>query len=260
MIARELRLALAAVMFLTRIPVPGWAGHSATELARCARYFPLAGLLVGTIAALVYLAAALVLPHAVAVALAMIAGVLASGAFHEDGFADVCDGFGGGYTREEILRIMSDSRVGAFGAIGIALLLILRFAALCAVEPARLAAALVAGHAASRFYPVLLMRFLPHARIEGGKSKPFAQGVGNGEMVIAAGLGVLPFFLLFPMRDWLAFLPPFAACAWLGWRFKSRIGGHTGDCLGATQQVCEVVLYLSLVALGGWNSGGWKSS
>jgi adenosylcobinamide-GDP ribazoletransferase len=128
-------------------------------------------------------------------------------------------------------------------------MLLLRFAVLSVFEPAQVCAALVAGHAASRFYPVLLMRLLPYARVEGGKSRAFAQGVGNGEVAIAAALAALPVCLLFPARDWLAFLPPFAACAWLGWMFKARIGGYTGDCLGATQQVCEVTIYLSLVAL-----------
>ena len=130
MIARELRLALTALMFLTRIPVPAWVGHSETQLKQSARYFPLAGLAVGAISALAYVAAASILPHAVAVALALIAAVLATGAFHEDGFADTCDGLGGGQSREEALRIMQDPRVGAFGAIGIALVLILRFVAL----------------------------------------------------------------------------------------------------------------------------------
>ena len=252
MIMRELRLALTALMFLTRIPVPAWVGHSAAQLNQSARYFPLAGLAVGAVSALAYVAAATILPHSVAVALAIAAAVLATGAFHEDGFADTCDGLGGGHTREDALRIMQDSRVGAYGAIGIALALILRFAALASFAPGAVGPALLAGHAASRFYPVLLIRLLPYARLEGGKSKPFA--IGAIDLVIALAIGLLPVVLLFPPRDWLAVLPPLAACGWLAGTFKARLGGFTGDCLGATQQVCELVFYLSLLALTGWTS------
>lgn len=252
MIARELRLALTALMFLTRIPVPVWVGHSETQLKQSARYFPLAGLAVGAISALAYVAAASILPHSVAVALALIAAVLATGAFHEDGFADTCDGLGGGQSREEALRIMQDPRVGAFGAIGIALALILRFVALASFAPVLVAPVLLAGHAASRFYPVLLIWLLPYARVEGGKSKSFAGSVGTGEAAIALAIGLAPLAALFPPRDWLAFLPPLAACAWLAQTFRVRLGGYTGDCLGATQQICEIVFYLSLLALTGW--------
>lgn len=254
MIVRELRLALTALMFLTRIPVPAWVGHSETQLNRSARYFPLAGLVVGAIAALAYAAAASVLPHPVAVALAMVAAVLATGAFHEDGFADTCDGLGGGRTREDALRIMQDSRVGAYGAIGIVLLLLLRFETLAAIGPERMLAALAAGNAISRFFPVLLIRLLPYARAEGGKSKPFANSIGMIDVLIALAIGLLPVALLLPPRDWLAVLPPLAACGLLGITFRTRLGGYTGDCLGATQQVCELVFYLSLLVLAGWTS------
>lgn len=254
MIVRELRLVLTALMFLTRIPVPAWVGHSATQLNQSARYFPLAGLVVGAISALAYVAAATLLPHQVAVALALVAAVLATGAFHEDGFADTCDGLGGGQSREEALRIMQDSRVGAYGAIGIALMLILRFAALASFAPVLVAPVLLAGHAASRFYPVLLIWLLPYARLEGGKSNSFAGSVGTLEAAVALALALAPLAALFPPRDWLAFVPPLAACAWLGRTFKVRLGGYTGDCLGATQQVCEIVFTLSLLALTGWKS------
>ena len=254
MIVRELRLALTALMFLTRIPVPAWVGHSEMQLNRSARYFPLAGLVVGAIAAIAYAAAAIVLPHPVAVALAMVAAVLATGAFHEDGFADTCDGLGGGHTREDALRIMQDSRVGAYGAIGIVLLLLLRFEALVAIGPERIVAALAAGNAISRFFPVLLIRLLPYARAEGGKSKPFANSIATTDLLIALAIGLLPVVLLFPPRDWLAVLPPLVACGWLGMKFKTRLGGYTGDGLGATQQVCELVFYLALLALAGWTS------
>jgi len=249
---RELRLALTALMFLTRIPVPAWVGRCATRRNQSARYFPLAGLVVGAISALTYVAAATLVPHGVAVALALVAAVLATGALHEDGFADTCDGLGGGQSREQALRIMQDSRLGAYGAIGVALLLILRFVALASFAPVLVAPVLLAGHAASRFYPVLLIGLLPYARIEGGKSKSFAGSVGTLDAAIALALGLAPLVALFSPRDWLAFVPPLAACGWLGHRFKVRLGGYTGDCLGATQQVCEIVFYLSLLAITGW--------
>src|ERR1700741_3659104 len=114
----QLRLFFTALQFFTRLPVPRWVGFEAHWLNHASRYFPLVGLVVGPIAAAVYGAAAWLFPGPVAGMLSTAACIYATGAFHEDGFADMCDGFGGGMTAERVLEIMKDSRIGAYGAIG----------------------------------------------------------------------------------------------------------------------------------------------
>jgi adenosylcobinamide-GDP ribazoletransferase len=246
---RELAAIRAAVMFFTRLPVPSSARHDPADLQRAAAWFPLVGWLVGAVAAGVWWAAAQVWSPAVASGLSLVATVLLTGAFHEDGFADVCDGFGGGYTKERVLEIMRDSRVGAFGAIGVVMMLGLKWQTVAAL-PATLggAAVLFAGHAVSRAAAVSLMAMLPYVREEAGKAKPLATELSGGRLVVALACGLAP----------LALLP--GRCAWsvagimvvwllLAKWFKRRIGGYTGDCLGAAQQVTEVGFYLSITAL-----------
>lgn len=130
---RQLTLFTVAVGFLTRLPVPSAAEYQPVWLARSARYFPLVGVLVGFINAGVWWLCSHWLPKGVSVGLMLAVSLLATGAFHEDGFADVCDGFGGGTTADRTLAIMKDSRIGAYGAIGIAVLLGLKWTALVAV-------------------------------------------------------------------------------------------------------------------------------
>ena len=169
-----LRLLLTAVQFYTRVPVPRWVGHSEAQLAAATPYFPVVGIGIGLVTGLVFELACLGFGPLIAAVLALACGVLLTGAFHEDGFADVCDGFGGGYTKERVLEIMKDSRVGAFGAIGIGLLLLLQAAALAgtAPQPGVGLMALVSAHAFSRALALLVaaeelvpaaLLSLPHA-------------------------------------------------------------------------------------------------
>ena len=261
--AVELRLALTAWVFLTRVPLPSalaaWVGYSPDLLRGSARYFPLIGIVVGMVAAGVFLAAGWLFTPMIAVVLSMVATVVMTGAFHEDGLAVCCDGFGGGYTRDRVLEIMQDSRVGAFGAIGIALMLLLKFAALTALAESGAtelsAMALVIGHTLSRAAAVSLMRFLDYVRVDTGpKAKPLADGISVGAWLVALLIAVLPLVLAMRVfqEGWLlAFgVIPVAIAAWTaGVYFFRRIGGYTGDCLGAGQQVAEVAFYLFVVGL-----------
>lgn len=263
MLAREFRLFFTAWMFFTRIPLPArlmaWVGYSVELLNGAARYFPLTGIFVGLAGAAVYLFGTWLFTPLVAVSLSMAATVLVTGAFHEDGFADVCDGFGGGATREQVLEIMKDSRVGAFGAIGIALMLLVKFSALLSLAEganAELTAwAMVAGHALSRAAPVLLIRSMTYVRTgEDAKAKPVAEAISLAGVVVALMFGVLPLAVMAYVFDngWLfglGVLPVALATLIAALWFRRRIGGYTGDCLGATQQVAEVVFYLFAVAL-----------
>jgi len=187
-----------------------------------------------------------VLPAGVAVLLSMAATLAATGAFHEDGLADCCDAFGGGYRRDDVLRIMHDSRIGAFGAIGLVVALALKWQTLAALPPLRAATTMIAAHAASRACAISYLMTLDYVRAE-GKAKPVAQRMGVGAWLVACAFGV-PWLFWPAWPDWRAGVLTLAVLAALrfvlGRYFVRRIGGYTGDCLGFAQQVFELAIYL----------------
>ena len=252
MIRREFEYFFAALRFFTRLQVPAWVGHSQDQLDHAARYFPLVGIIVGAMGAGVTLATAMVLPLSLAILLGMAATILATGAFHEDGFSDSCDGFGGGWEKLQVLTIMKDSRVGSYGAVGVTMMLLAKFSALSelgAKHPAAtFAVALVAAHAVSRLASTVLICVLDYVREdETSKSKPLAKKMGWGELTVAVTLGLAPCALL-PLPQVLVALTLVALATVLAaCYFVRRIGGYTGDCLGATQQVTELAFYLGLL-------------
>jgi adenosylcobinamide-GDP ribazoletransferase len=248
-VQREVRVFWTAVGYFTRVPVPRWVGYDAVWLQATPRYFPVVGALVGGVGAAVWWAAARVLPGPIAILLSMAATILLTGAFHEDGFADVCDGFGGGWEKSQVLAIMKDSRVGAFGAIGVTLMLGLKAATLVYVPGNYVAGALIAGHAMSRWAAATMLLTHVYAREDAmTKAKPIATRLGAGALLVATIFGLAPLALL-PLRCVWALLP-LGLVRWVMARwFVRRIGGYTGDCLGALQQVGEVVFYLTIVAL-----------
>ena len=249
--ASELQLFLTAVMFYTRIPVSQKTGYSEEKLQKSIRYFPLIGWIVGGLSALLYIVLSfLPLPIAVIVLLSMIASIWITGAFHEDGFADVCDGFGGGWTKEKILAIMKDSRLGTYGAIGLFLLLLCKFFLLLGMPSHLVPLAFIAGHSLSRLAAASFLLTHSYAR-EGSdsKAKAVAQKPGSVTILIACLSGLLP-LLLFQSPEYFLLLIPVFLVKWLLGRFFQKwIGGYTGDCLGATQQLTEVVIYLFLYLL-----------
>ena len=249
MIRRELGYFLGAVGFFTRLPVPGWVGHSAAALSQCARYFPAVGLLVGGIGALVYWLALHLWPQPVAVLLSMAATIYATGAFHEDGLSDTADGLGGGWDKARILAIMKDSRVGSYGVVALVLALLGKFVLLSGIDAGLVPAALLAGHAVSRFCATLLMATLDYARDdESSKARPATGRPSLASLLLAAYFALLPLILL-PLANVLAGVALAAlAMAWLAAKFRRWLGGYTGDCLGAVQQVTEVAFYLGLMA------------
>jgi adenosylcobinamide-GDP ribazoletransferase len=246
-IRTELEYFFAALRFFTRLPVPAWVGHSDAQLNHATRYFPLVGWIVGLIGVLVTWLAARVLPPSMAVLLGMAATLLATGAFHEDGFADSCDGFGGGWEKAQVLTIMKDSRIGSYGAIGIVLLLLGKWNALYELNIFMLPA-LFAGHAVSRAAAVTLIYRLEYVRDESGKSKPLAVGMSKGELAVAWLFGLLPLLLLLSWQQALQGLLAVLVVTWLVARYtRRRIGGYTGDVLGATQQLSEFAFYLGVL-------------
>ncbi|MCT4644072.1 MAG: adenosylcobinamide-GDP ribazoletransferase [Carboxylicivirga sp.] len=249
-IKQQINLLLTAFGFFTRIPVPFKIAFSQENLNKCNRYLPVVGLVVGSISGLVFYLTALLLPHSVAVILSMISSVLLTGAFHEDGFADVCDAFGGGWTKEKILTIMKDSRVGAYGAVGILLLLMLKFTSLNEIPADLWIKTIICGHVISRTMAVWTMHSLSYVREdESSKSKPITKALQLKDLLIAMGIA-LPCLLLFQdVLFYIVLIPAFIAKYFLERYFKKWIGGYTGDCLGSIQQVSEVVIYLSILAI-----------
>lgn len=248
----ELIYFATALMFFTRIPVPFKIPYSNEIMNRSQKYFPWVGLLVGIVNAVVLYFSFQLFNLEIAIVLMIAASVLLTGAFHEDGFTDVCDSFGGGYGKEKILTIMKDSRVGAYGAIGIVLLLALKFLSIKTLGETDLIKTLsiiVVAHSASRFIAGTMIythRYVTD--IDVSKSKPLANKALDGKALVMSAISVvLPMLII---RDWRlipAFIIAYLGKIYLGWYFKKHIGGYTGDCLGTVQQVCEVLFYLGMI-------------
>ncbi len=257
---QQVRLFFIALQFFTRLPIPSWVGFEASWLQHASRYFPLVGCVVAAIAAGVYFAAALVLPAPVAAVLSTAASIYLTGAFHEDGFADTCDGLGGGMTHERVLEIMKDSRVGAYGAIGIVCMLAAKLTALAMLPPRVAVGALFLAHPLSRLAAASLIWKLDYVRGE-GKAKPLAQQMSGAEFAIATISALLPVPVLLA-TGWIAssavlaaVLAALLAAFWLGRKLHVRLGGYTGDCLGAVQQLAEALVYVGVLATLG--HGAW---
>jgi adenosylcobinamide-GDP ribazoletransferase len=229
-----------------RLPHPQTLDYK--QLPQAAVYLPLVGWLVGGICALVFYLADLLWPQTTAVILALITGILMTGALHEDGFADVCDGFGGGVSKQRILDIMKDSHIGVYGFLGLLLMLLLKISLLSAMPSSTVPLVLLAGHSISRLPPLLLMQRYEYVREHDSKASGAIYKPDFQELAFATVTALLPLVLL-PALCALAIIPVLLATVLLGHYFYRRIGGYTGDCLGASQQVAETIFYLSVSAL-----------
>ena len=212
------------------------------------RYFPFIGWLAGGTGALVYWAGSTVMPAPLALFLSMAAIILLTGAFHEDGFADFCDGFGGGYTREKILAIMKDSAIGTYGVIGVVCMLVARFGALASIQDFSIPLVLLAAHSLSRLMPVMVINSTAYARPEAtSKIKSIARKGKPYELIIASVFGLV-WLCFIPMYFVAAIIPAALLTTYIFRRYLNRkIGGYTGDCLGALQQIVELEFYLGFV-------------
>lgn len=252
-------------MFLTRIPVPDWVGGDPNDLARSTVYFPVIGMIVGAWGAIVLWAASLVWSPFVAVSLSTLATVWLTGAFHEDALADACDGFGGGWSREQTLAIMKDSRVGSYGVVGLGLVLAIKVGALASITEQSISSAiraLVVAHTLGRWSSLPLIWKLPYVTGDGSKSRPYAASVTTLRLFAGSVLALAIVSMSFAWGQ--ASSSTISAAAWpiavgavvaaclvtliAARYFVTRIGGMTGDCLGAANQVVEVVTYLLLAS------------
>jgi len=263
-LCKEWRYFLLAVGFFTRIPVPSFSNFEEQELNHSAKYFPLVGIIVGMVGALVFVLAMRIFPTGIAVLLSMVATIYVTGAFHEDGMADSIDGIGGGWDRERILTIMQDSRLGTYGALALFLMVFAKFQVLNALPVHSLAYIFIAAHALSRLCAVYVMATLSYAKAD-GKAKPLATAVQLKDLVVATFFGLLPLVLLYwylladvtEVRDVVIFTASWlisVGLIWFWWRNKIKrwLGGYTGDCLGAMQQMTELAFYLGVLAYFGF--------
>ena len=245
----QVQLFLCAVQFLTRVPTPALRDFQPDWISRSARYFPLVGLLIGGACAAVFWSASLIWTGWLPALLALAAGVLITGAFHEDGLADTADGLGGGTTVARRLTIMKDSRIGTYGALALGLSLAIKAAAL-ATLPAGLGAwTLVAAHGAGRGASVLAMRALPYvgdAKV--GKWKPSAAGLSLAEVLMAMAVAGLPLALSPDGVVGLAILVGAILALAVSLLARRLLGGYTGDVLGAIEQVFELGFVLGVAA------------
>lgn len=250
---RELERFFHAVRFMTVLPTPQARSLEPDWLRRSAKHFPLVGVIVAVATAVVLLVAARLWPAPIPAMLAVTAGIFLTGALHEDGLADTVDALGGGRTAEARLAIMKDSRIGAFGALALALSLALRIAAVSALAPWTGAAALLGAHAGGRFAAVLVMTLQPYAgdRAAGRASYPHERPqlweVGWAGAVTA--WAVLPLVFQSGTGAVAALALGAALALWLAWRAARLVGGYTGDVLGAVEQSFEVGFFLGAAAL-----------
>jgi adenosylcobinamide-GDP ribazoletransferase len=208
-------------------------------------YFPLIGTLIGGLGAGVFWLASAIWSQVVALALSLIATVLVTGALHEDGLADAADGFGGGSTPERVLEIMKDSRIGSYGAVALILTIVTKLASLASLPRIDIVLALIVGHTLARWSSVPLLYGSPYI---GTKGAAFAGGVTTLRLLIATIIMVGICALALQRRAIIAMLVSVLVTAAAGVFFKRRLGGMTGDCLGAANQLVEVAVYLVLAA------------
>jgi adenosylcobinamide-GDP ribazoletransferase len=243
-----IRRFLIAVQFLTRLPVPQTLSSSETDIGKAAAFFPLVGVIVGGGAALVFATLQRILPLPASVLCAVIFAVFLTNGFHEDGLADSFDGFGGGWTKDRVLEIMRDSRIGTYGTLALIFVSLSKLTFLLSLPPGQIWRWLIVAHTAARWTILPLCAWLPYARAE-GQGKLVAKQVGAPEVVTATTTLLLVFILVSWQAALAALLVTTLVTLLSGLYFRARLEGITGDCLGATNQLTEVALYLTAVIL-----------
>lgn len=243
---------LGAVMLLTRAPVGRFYRHDPDQtLAPCVVYFPLIGLLVGVAGGLAGWAATLVFPVPLAVLISMLSTVVVTGGFHEDGMADAADGLFGGHTPARRLEIMKDSRIGTYGAVALWFTLTAKF--LLLEELLRHASGglflcvLASAHTLGRGATVLQLQALPYTGGPGSKSRRFAERLTPRQIGLALLLPVTVIFNLPGSCGSSCLIAGTLVTVCAARLFRKKIGGITGDCLGATNQLVELACYAAAV-------------
>ncbi len=256
---RQIQIFFAALMFYTRIPCPKKIDCSNITQNQALRYYPLMGIIVGTISFLVYWGTFFLFGNAIAVVASLVAGVLTTGAFHEDGFADAFDGFGGGWTTEKILEIMKDSRIGTYGTVALILLFTFKILSLYILLPqlekegwSMVFLFFILYHSLARLTSENVIFISQYARDNlTSKIKPVEKHATRTEIIFSYVLGFTPltiFAIINPIVC-IVLLPLFLLIVMGNRYFTKWINGYTGDCLGCIEQLAELIIMLTFVAI-----------
>ena len=244
---------LAAVSFLTCLPVGRWFVFDKEAVARSARWFPMVGAMLGAIFAGVLLLLVRVLPPLVSAVIAVAVLARLTGAMHLDGLADTADGFGGGRTRDDVLRIMRDHSIGAYAGVALILVLALKVASISALAAAdTLVPALVLAPVLGRWSSVLLSATQPYARPgndAAGTAGAPTRLVGRVELIVATVIALAFAALLDPLRGLVSSASVALLTAAWAWRCRQKIGGVTGDTLGAVIEASECLVLLLFLGI-----------
>lgn len=240
---RTIKDVLVAFQFLTRLPTPK-VEFVSDALARSACFFPLIGIGVGASACLVHYLLADHLPKSVIAIAVLLLTVLITGALHEDGFADAADGFGGGWNREQVLRILKDSRIGSYGALAIVFSFGARAILLAQLPERRFAAFVICAHTLCRWTALPLGYFLQPAQADIGQGARIGGKLSIPRTMFGTLLTATVAIYFFRFQFWIPMLVATAITFISGVYYKRRIGGITGDCFGATNQLTEIAVYL----------------
>jgi adenosylcobinamide-GDP ribazoletransferase len=250
-VRRQLNIFLAAIMFLTRLPVGRFHVFREEDVALSSLYFPVVGALIGLAGGLALLASSFV-PPIIAVLLSMLITVCLTGGLHEDGLSDSADGLIGGQNPQRRLEIMKDSRIGAYGALALWFSLTAKLflvQSLLAINLMIAVQAMVIAHCLGRAATVALLTCLPYARVEDSKSSSFGNKVTLRQLVPVIVFAAILSLLLLGLQGGFCVTAGIVVTSVCGLYFKDKIGGITGDCLGAANQLVELSAYLSLLTL-----------
>lgn len=236
----------AALMMFSRLPLP-YQQLEQQHFTQSLNYLPLVGLAIGVIASLVFSIVQLFFPSQIALVFAFVAGIIATGALHEDGFADCCDGFGAGQDKESILRMMRDSSNGSYASLGLAVLFASKLWFAIYVLPEMLIPMLICMHIFARFVPLWIVKWIPHCN--SGEHK-MSQGLNldNGQLYLFFIISLLLLAFTLSFSFMLAMAVTVLFLAWLCSRFfMRRLQGYSGDCLGAAEQLAECAVLLLFI-------------
>lgn len=243
-----MRAFLLSVQFLTRIPVNFHEAPKLSELRHATAFYPVVGLLVGSTAAGIYFLSSALFSGSVSVVLVLIFLALITGGLHGDGLADCADGFGASRERSRILEIMRDSHIGAFGALALILATLLKYTLLVSLERWAVVRCLVVAQTLCRWVAVPLAYVVPPARPD-GLGSGFSRQVGRLEILVSTVLAVSIGAWLYRWQLGTIVAAPLVSVFLFGAYCRRRIGGVTGDCMGAAIEIAEVSIYLAVVAL-----------
>lgn len=246
-IKTQSRAFISAIAFLSRLPV-GVQEYDARILEKSVVYFPLVGVVIALISAAVFLVAQIFWDMPVAIVLAMIAAIVATGGFHEDGLADTADGLGGGWTVEDKLRIMKDSRIGTYGGLALFTALLLKYSALITIPAEAVPQALICGHVLGRWSILPLLRYCDYLGGSEGSGRGFVGAVDGRTLMVGSLLSCILVVVCAPWDSGAILLCSVLVIVLSRQLYVIKLGGITGDTLGATNQLVEIGVYLMIAA------------